>query len=125
MCDEDIPQTELDLIADSYGWDSDFNFSATVDEGDAVPQWENNTDSLFVTSDKMRNPGAAEPRIWPMFPTAASLVTGSGGCVWETTDIQSVWRELHIWDAADRLLIDKVMPSFVTRWNNLTTVQQD
>ncbi|MDE0132963.1 MAG: hypothetical protein OXQ32_11965 [bacterium] len=108
----------------AYGWDSDFDYSSTARAGTPIPQG-GGTNSLFVTSDKMNSPGAAEPQIWPVFPTAPSLVTDGGGCVWESADIRSVWRELYIWNAADRLLIGRVVPSFVTRWNNLSTTQQD
>ena len=119
-----IPSAEIARIASEYGWDSDFDYSSTVLAGTALPQG-GGSGSLFVTSDKMNSVGAAEPDIWPVFPSAASLVTGGGGCIWESMDIRSVWRELYIWNAPDRLLIGQVVPSFVTRWNNLTTTQQD
>ena len=95
-----------------------------MQSGTALPQG-GGSGSLFVTSDKMNSSGAAEPPIWPVFPSTPSLVTDAGGCIWESMDIKSVWRELHIWNAADRLLMGQVVPSFVTRWNNLTTTQQD
>ena len=119
-----IPQSELDRVKGAYGWDSDFNYSSTVLAGTALPQG-GGTGSLFVTSDKANSSGAAEPQIWPVFPTSPSLVTDGGGCVWESMDVRSVWRELHIWNAADRLLMGSVVPSFVTRWNNLSVTQRD
>ena len=108
----------------AYGWDSDFDYSSTVLAGTALPQG-GGTGSLFVTSDKANSSGAAEPDIWPVFPSSPSLVADGGGCIWESMDVRSVWRELHIWNAADRLLIGQVVPSFVTRWNNLSITQQD
>ena len=119
-----IPSAEISRIASAYGWDSPFDYSSTVQAGTALPQG-GGTGSLFVTSDKANSSGAAEPDIWPVFPSSPSLVTDGGGCIWESMDIRSVWRELHIWNAADRLLMGSVVPSFVTRWNNLSTVQQD
>jgi len=111
-------------VKGAYGWDSDFDYSSTVKAGTGLPQG-GGTNSLFVTSDKMSNSGSAEPQIWPLFPTSPSLVTDGGGCIWESMEVRSVWRELYIWNAADRLLIGRVVPSFVTRWNNLSTTQQD
>ena len=119
-----IPQAQLDLVKAEYGWDSDFNYSSTVLAGTALPQG-GGTGSLFVTSDKANSSGAAEPDIWPVFPSSPSLVADGGGCIWESMDVRSVWRELHIWNAADRLLMGSVVPSFVTRWNNLSVTQQD
>ena len=111
-------------MADGYGWDSTFNGPGTVRFGSALPQ-AGGTDSLFVTSDKLNSAGAATPPIWPVYPSAPSLVTDGGGCIWESMSVRSVWRELHIWNTADRLLIGQVVPSFVTRWNNLTTAEQN
>ena len=119
-----IPQSELDRVKALYGWDSDFDYPSTALAGTAIPQGSG-TGSLFITSDKLSSPGAAEPQIWPVFPSSPSLVTDGGGCIWESMEVRSVWRELYIWNAADRLLIGRVVPSFITRWNNLSTVQQD
>ena len=119
-----IPPSALALIADQYGWDSTFDGPATVKVGTALPQ-AGGTSGLFITSDKMNSAGAAEPPIWPVFPTSASQVSDASGCLWDSMDVRSVWRELHIWNTADRLLMGRVVPSFVTRWNNLTSVQQD
>ena len=119
-----IPQSELDRVKALYGWDSDFDYPSTALAGTAIPQGSG-TGSLFITSDKLSSPGAAEPQIWPVFPSSPSLVTDGGGCIWESMEVRSVWRELYIWNAADRLLIGQVVPSFITRWNNLSTVQRD
>ena len=119
-----IPAAEIARIASDYGWDSPFDYSSTVQAGTALPQG-GGSGSLFVTSDKANSSGAAEPDIWPVFPSSPSLVADGGGCIWESMDVRSVWRELHIWNAADRLLMGSVVPSFVTRWNNLSVTQQD
>ncbi|MCY4650355.1 MAG: hypothetical protein OXC98_08305 [bacterium] len=119
-----IPQSQLDLVKSVYGWDSAFNYPSTVKKGTALPQG-GGTNSLFITSDKINSPGAAEPQIWPVYPSTPSLVTDGGGCVWEAMEVRSVWKELKMWNAADRLLIGRVKPTFITRWDRLSTVQKD
>ena len=90
--------------------------------GSALPQGPN-TGGRFVTSDKTTSAAAAEPPIWPVFPTA-STVFDSSGCVWSATSVRSSWRELHLWSAADRTIIYTVAPALVNQWDGLSTSQQ-
>ena len=90
--------------------------------GTALPQGPN-TGGRFVTSDKTSSSAAAEPPIWPVFPTASSVVDGQG-CVWDSTSVRSSWRELHLWSAADRTIIYTIAPALITQWNGLSADQQ-
>ncbi|MDE0131484.1 MAG: hypothetical protein OXQ32_04405 [bacterium] len=73
----------------------------------------------------MSSGAAAEPTIWPVYPATAATVTDDQGCVWESQTVRSSWRELFVWNTADQATINNIMPSFMTRWNNLTADERN
>ncbi|MDE0234783.1 MAG: hypothetical protein OXM62_07225 [bacterium] len=116
----------MDRVKGGFGWASSLTgtYARSVWAGDDLPE-TGTPDNLFITSDKLSGAASTEPLVWPEFPATAPTVTSSGGCTWTAVSVRSQWRELHMWSFADRLKIQNVVPSFITRWNNLTAAQQN
>ena len=117
-------------MRDRLGWDSVLNrprgMPSGVAGGDEIPVGEGR-DRLFVTSNKLRESAAAEPRIWPLLPAgvtvASRAVTEDGevraGCLWELRSVRSEWRELLVWRSADRAGMRRAAPEFVEQWERM------
>ena len=120
-----IPAAQLAALTE-FGWESALAGSgaSSVWAGDQLPE-VGAPDSIFLTSDKLNAANAAEPSIWPSIPASPPTVAGDQGCVWTAAEVRSQWRELHVWNFADRIKIRTVAPSFIDRWNNLTPDQQN
>ena len=118
-----IPQSELDRVKDATDGTPT---STTPPPCWRAPPCRREAEPAACSSPPTRRTLLVRPSRTYGRCSILALIGGRwGGCVWESMEVRSVWRELYIWNAADRLLIGRVVPSFVTRWNNLSVTQQD
>lgn len=118
-----------------FGWGSSLDrpqgVSSGVAGGDELPVGGGRA-LLFVTSNKLVESAAAEPGIWPLAPDGVQVMSkGTSGqigspvdCLWELRSVRSEWRELLVWNSADRPAIERAAPEFVKQWERMGEAQR-
>ena len=126
---------DVDAVRDRFGWESGLErpqgLTRGVAGGDEIPVGEGPT-RLFVTSNKLVESAAAEPKIWPTVPEGITVtstgVVGSGragvNCLWKLRSVRSEWRELLVWQSAERAKISRAAPELLNQWRQMGAIQQ-
>ncbi len=130
-----LSERDWDVARGNFGWGSVLErpqgVTSGVAGGDEIPVGKESA-QLFVTSNKLVESAAAEPRIWPLIPEGITMVSrGAMGdigtkadCLWKLRSVRSEWRELLAWRAADRAGLKRAAPEFVEQWERMGKAQR-
>ncbi len=122
-------------MRDRFGWGAVLErpqgLPRGVAGGDEIPVG-GGPDRLFVTSNKLVESAAAEPKMWPLVPQGVEVVSGgtvgnlpaSVSCRWELLSVRSDWRELLVWRWSDRSQMRRAAPELVEQWERMRQSQR-